>query len=89
MQLERITKTKTKKSPATRRGNKDSVKTMRVLTGDEFDSTFSFADDEGHPEPVRINPESKEEREKRLATRKARTLKAFQRTYENRRRKAS
>jgi hypothetical protein len=89
MQLERITKTKTKKSRATRRGNKDSVKTIRVPTGEEFDFVFSSADDGEHPEPVRINPESKEEREKRLATRKARTLKAFQTTYENRRRKAS
>jgi hypothetical protein len=32
--------------------------------------------------------ESTEETEKRLATRKARTLKAFQTTYKNRRRKA-
>jgi hypothetical protein len=41
------------------------------------------------PQPMRINPESEEDREKRLAARKARTLKAFQMTYENRRRKSS
>ena len=40
-------------------------------------------------EPNIVVLESTEEREKRLATRKARTLKAFQTTYENRRRKAS
>lgn len=40
--------------------------------------------------PVHLNPETKEEREKRLAARKALTLRAFQTTYENRhRRKAS
>lgn len=35
---------------------------------------------------LRINPESKEARAKRLMVRKARTLKAFQTTFENRRR---
>lgn len=35
---------------------------------------------------MRINPESKDARAKRLAIRKARTLKAFQTTFENRRR---
>jgi len=39
--------------------------------------------------PSRLNPESSEEREKRLAARKALTLRAFHMTYENRRRKAS
>jgi hypothetical protein len=68
-----------------RLGSNHSVKTIRVLTSDEFDATFSFADDDGRPRPVRINPESQEEREKRLAKRKERTLKAFQKTYENRR----
>ncbi len=33
------------------------------------------------PQPVRINPESEEERLQRLAKRKAATLKAFQATY--------
>jgi hypothetical protein len=39
--------------------------------------------------PARLNPESPEEREKRLAARKALTLRAFRMTYENHRRKAS
>ena len=39
--------------------------------------------------PKRISHESSQERKERLASRKARTLKAFQTTYENRRRKAS
>jgi hypothetical protein len=42
-----------------------------------------------YPSPVHLNPESREEREKRLAARKALTLRAFQTTYENRRRKTS
>lgn len=33
------------------------------------------------PRPYRINPETKEQREKRLAKRKALTLKAFQGAY--------
>jgi hypothetical protein len=39
--------------------------------------------------PVRLNPESAEERRKRLTDRKALTLRAFRITYENRRRKTS
>jgi hypothetical protein len=42
-----------------------------------------------YPRPSRLSPESSEEREKRLAARKALTLRAFQMTYENHRRKAS
>jgi len=47
---------------------------------DNADGEFSFLVEQ-------INSESKENREKRLATRKGRTLKAFQTTYENHRRK--
>ena len=39
--------------------------------------------------PARLSSESPEERRKRLAARKALTLRAFRMTYENRRRKAS
>ena len=50
---------------------RSSVKVVRVAPGDEFDSVFDLEDDgERHPEPVRINPESKEGREKRLAKRR-------------------
>ena len=38
---------------------------------------------EFQPGPVSVNPESKEKREKRLAARKARTLRAFQMAYED------
>jgi hypothetical protein len=42
------------------------------------------------PQPLYLNPESAEEREKRLAKRKARTLRIFRTAYENNhRRKAS
>lgn len=47
---------------------------------------FDFSD---YPGPRYPNPETSEEREKRLAARKALTLRAFQTTYENRRRKIS
>ena len=44
----------------------------------------------GHQKPYRLNPETEEEREKRLAARKALTLKAARIAYENHhRRKAS
>lgn len=49
---------------------------------------FELSLDE-YTRPARLNPESPEEREKRLAARKALTLRAFKMTYENRRRKAS
>ena len=45
--------------------------------------------DKANPRPVRIKAESADAREKRLAARKARTLRAFQTTYENRHSKAS
>ncbi|HTG18293.1 MAG TPA: hypothetical protein VK747_23830 [Blastocatellia bacterium] len=62
-----------------------------TLTGDQRDLLADSENGEvSHPGPVRINPESKEKREKRLAARKARTLRAFQMAYEDHhRRKAS
>jgi len=54
--------------------------------GELADIGFDFSD---CPRPVYLNPEAPEEREKRLAARKALTLRAFQTTYENRRRKTS
>ena len=54
--------------------------------GELPDIGFDFSD---YPSPVYLNPETQEEREKRLAARKALTLRAFQTTYENRRRKTS
>ena len=62
-----------------------------TLTGNKQDLLADTGyGEESHPGPVRINPESKEKREKRLAARKARTLRAFQMAYEDHhRRKAS
>lgn len=62
-----------------------------TLAGDQKDLLADAGcGEESHPGPVSINPESKEKREKRLAARKARTLRAFQMAYEDHhRRKAS
>jgi len=62
-----------------------------TLTGDQRDLLADTEyGKEFQPGPVRVNPESKEKREKRLAARKARTLRAFQMAYEDHhRRKAS
>ncbi|MDT7779513.1 MAG: hypothetical protein QOC99_2025 [Acidobacteriota bacterium] len=46
-------------------------------------------DDFFGPHPIRRNPEIAEEREKRLAARKALTLKAFRIAYENNHRRHS
>lgn len=54
--------------------------------GDLPDLEFDFND---YPGPLYPNHETPEERVKRLAARKALTLRAFQTTYENRRRKTS
>jgi hypothetical protein len=48
------------------------------------DVEFDFSD---YPHQVYPNPETPEEREKRLSSRKALTLRAFRATYENRHRK--
>ncbi|MEK6289676.1 MAG: hypothetical protein AABO57_28505 [Acidobacteriota bacterium] len=81
----------------TRDANKTPAKTRKArprangsgglavtLTGDRQDLIADTRyGEESHPGPVRINPESKEKREKRLAARKARTLRAFQMAYED------
>ena len=61
------------------------MKSVKALS-DESD--LSLSKENGRPRPLSINPEPEKQREKRLAKRKARTLNAFQTTYENRRRKA-
>jgi len=83
-------KTSSKTRQARSRAN-GSGRLAVTLTSDQRDL---LADSENggefHPGPVRISPESKEKREKRLAARKARTLRAFQMAYEDHhRRKAS
>ena len=90
METRKTTKSKLTKTRRPKRNDNGSGRTVRILTGDEFDLVRSLAADEKHPaEPMRINAESKVARAKRLAARKARTLKAFQTTFENRSRKAS
>ena len=83
-------KTPAKTRQARQRAN-GSGRLAVTLTGDQQDLlTDTEYGQEFHPGPVRINPESKEKREKRLAARKARTLRAFQMAYEDHhRRKAS
>lgn len=90
MESRKTTKTKLTKTRRPKRNDNGSGRIVRTLTGDEFNVVRNLAADETPPaQPMRINQESKEARAKRLAARKARTLKAFQTTFENRSRKAS
>ena len=53
-------------------------------------AALELVSDRQPPRPKHLNPETEEERKKRLAKRKAMTIKAFQMAYEDhRRRKAS
>jgi hypothetical protein len=82
-----------KESAAKRLGNVASLTSRRkaakaTVLPTSTDEQVEFA--AAHQRrPKETSRESPEEREERLAARKARTLKAFQTTYENRRRKAS
>lgn len=90
METRKATKRKLAKTRRPKRDDNGAGTIVSILTGDEFDVVRNLAADEKHPaQPMRINAESKEARAKRLAARKARTLKAFQTTFENRRREAS
>lgn len=53
-----------------------------IMLSDEDEPTLK-SDLTATPQPIYLNPESSEEREKRLAKRKARTLRIFQKAYEN------
>jgi hypothetical protein len=82
-----------KESAAKRLGNVASLTSRRkaakaTVLPTSTDEQVEFA--AAHQRrPKETSRESPEERKERLAARKARTLKAFQTTYENRRRKAS
>ena len=90
MESRKATKGKLTKTRRPKRDDNGSGRIVRTSTSYEFDVARNLAADEKHSaQPMRINEESKEEREKRLALRKARTLKAFQTTFENRTRKLS
>jgi len=66
------------------------AKLGRVYGGDEFPLPPLMPGNGHRKQPRYINPETREEREKRLAERKALTLRAFEIAYENsHRRKAS
>ncbi|MDT5062401.1 MAG: hypothetical protein QOH63_2860 [Acidobacteriota bacterium] len=65
-----------------------TANTTSVLVGNEL--SLSSRSNGARKQPYHINPETNEEREKRLAARKALTLKAARIAYENHhRRKAS
>lgn len=53
-----------------------------IMLSDEEDNMLKI-DYTDFPQPIHLNPESAEEREKRLARRKARTLRIFRTAYEN------
>lgn len=65
--------------------------TSRVWSGEDDDMLAMDDGEASQPQPRHLNPETPEEREKRLAERKALTLRIFQSAYENhrQRRKAS
>ena len=73
-----------------------SQRKLRRIAGSEVELELNISGSSNgtrRTQPVRINPETEEEREKRLANREARTLKAFRAAYESthrlNRRKAS
>ena len=70
--------------------NRNGVKLVRIY-GDGPVLPLKIKEGSAQYPPVYLNPETAEEREKRLAARKARTLRSFQKAYENQRqqRKAS
>ncbi|HEV2705006.1 MAG TPA: hypothetical protein VGV59_03730 [Pyrinomonadaceae bacterium] len=78
------TKAKSKKAPgASRRsnGHKISEGLLPLIPAKVYEGQDAL--------PRHLNPETPEEREKRLAKRKAATLRAFQTTYENHHRQRS
>jgi len=73
--------------------HREGESSARYVSGDSGKALMqreARGNNKGPRKPDHINPESEEARAKRLAARKARTLRAFQITYENHhRRKAS
>lgn len=57
-------------------------KNIGIMLSDEEDDMLPI-DHTDFPQPIQLNPESAEEREARLAKRKARTLHIFRIAYEN------
>ena len=76
-------KTPAKMRRARVRENGSGMVTVTVLGDKQGLRADTGYDQDVHTGPVHINPESKEKREKRLAARKLRTLRAFQMAYED------
>lgn len=77
-----------KKRPSTKSKGNGSAPRHKAADNIKYVTSDTLAPDNAanggrHPSPHRINPETEEDRRKRLAARKARTLRAFQITYEN------
>ena len=81
-------KSPTKRSKTRRLDPSHNGKSVPLTDAGDTDLSFESAR-RSRPGPRYIKGESPEAREKRLAARKARTLKAFQKTYENRHPKTS
>ena len=74
---------KSKSTKAARRG-RSGAQLVRVHGAEEAVLPLLLDwNGKGDKQPRYLNPETKEDREKRLAARKALTLKAFQMAYEN------
>jgi hypothetical protein len=78
------------KKPRTTSRSRSGVKLVRIH-GDGPVLPLIIDEDSTQYPPVYLNPETAEERDKRLAARKARTIRIFQKAYEahSQKRKAS
>ena len=88
MSVKKTTKKKPKKARSTANRN-GKPKAIGYLGARDNSVLPLYMVEASHPFPVYLNPESAEEREKRMAKRKARTLRIFQTAYENHRDKDS
>ena len=85
--IKKKTLTESKKADATRRRGKKGGTRVTSSAITDIKVTTVAANGTRQERPRHINSETKEEREKRLAKRKALTLRAFQMAYENHRRR--
>jgi hypothetical protein len=88
MSVKKTTKKRSKKARAASKRN-GKLQVVGYLGARDEHVLPLYMVEANHPFPVYLNPESAEEREKRIAKRKARTLRIFQTAYENHRNKAS
>jgi hypothetical protein len=78
-----------KKIKTKRRSKTMGARVTAISSGLTEFALSSGRNGKGDKKPYYLNPETKEEREKRLAARKALTLKAFRMAYENHHRRKS